>query len=358
MISAPLPDSGWSRDILHLREATVCPAETHQDSPGLWCGGDVPQAATWRDGLRVTQPLAAAPVPTARLPGRHLWGGVYFGHFGHFLVETLSRLWAAKTSGAESVIFTPRHSRLRDFVAYQQELIALTLPDLPVRILRAPTEVEDLLVPGQGFGLGEISAGTPAFRAFIREAFRDIPAGGIENVYISRTRFSGKGGIINEQLVEDNLAAQGYTAIYPEKLSIREQLSIFKGARRIVGLDSSAFHMLGFVAAPWQQACILLRRNHPAWQHIAAHLAGFTGRAPEVVDALVADWMPERQKTPNHTTWGEIDQPRLARRLAELGFIADETRWRDADADALADALQRAEQRSQEPLVRRPVVRG
>lgn len=357
MIHEPLPDDGWSRQILHLRDAVICPAETHQDVPGVWCDGDVAEAVTWRDGARVTPPLADAPEPTATLAGRHLWAGVYFGHFGHFLVETLSRLWAARAEGVESVLFTPRHSRLRDFVSYQKELIELTLPDLPVRILREPTRVEELVVAGQGFGLGRISAGTEEFRAFIRDAFAQIEPGGLENVYVSRTRFGGKGGIINEQLVEDNLTAQGYTAVYPEKLSIREQLSIFKGAKRIVGLDSSAFHMLGFVANPDQQACIILRRNHPAYLHIVEHLAGFTGRRPEVIDELVADWMPERQKIANHITWGEIDQPRLAQRLAGLGLIADAGLWRDATPEEFEAAVARAAERSQEPLVRRPTLR-
>lgn len=357
MIREPLPDSGWSREIRTLRNAVICPAETHQDIPGVWCDGDVPQATTWRDGAPITPPVTETPQPTATLPGRHLWAGVYFGHFGHFLVETLSRLWAARGEGIESVIFTPRHSRLRDFVSYQQELIELTLPDVPVRILREPTRVEELAVAGQGFGLGRISAGTPEFRAFIRDAFDKIEPGGLKNVYISRTRFGGKGGIINEQRLEDNLTAQGYTAVYPEKLSIREQLSIFKGAKRIVGLDSSAFHVLGFVATTEQQACIILRRNHPAYHHIAEHLAGFTGRQPEVIDTLVADWMPERQKIANHISWGELDHPQLAQRLQELGLIGDAGQWRDATPEEFDAAVARATERSQEPLVRRPTPR-
>lgn len=357
MIHEPLPDGGWSREVLHLRDAVICPAETHQDIPGVWAAGDVPQATTWRDGARVLPPLDAPPIATGHLPGRHLWAGVYFGHFGHFLVETLSRLWAARIAGAESVVFTPRHSKLRDFVSYQQELMQLTLPDLPIRILRRPTRVDELMVAGQGFGLGRISAGTTEFHGFIRDAFAQVPAGEIKDVYISRTRFNGKGGIINEQLLEDNLTAQGYTAIYPEKLSIHEQLSVFKGARRIVGLDSSAFHVLGFVADPRQRIGILLRRNHPAYHHIVQQIEAFTGRRPEVIDALVADWMPERQKNANHTSWGELDQARLAEGLAGLGFIAEAAAWRTVDAAAFSDAVRQAEARSGAPLIRRPVMR-
>lgn len=116
--------------------------------------------------------------------------------------------------------------------------------------------------------------------------------------------------------------------------------------------------MLGFVANPDQRICILLRRNHPAYRHIAEHIESFTGRAPDVVNELVADWMPERQKIANHVTWGEIDQPRLAQRLAELGLIADASLWRDASEEEFAAAVHLAAERSQEPLVRRPSRQG
>ena len=115
--------------------------------------------------------------------------------------------------------------------------------------------------------------------------------------------------------------------------------------------------MLGYVATPEQQACIILRRNHPAYHHIAEHLAGFTGRQPEVIDTLVADWMPERQKIANHISWGELDLPQLAQRLHELGLIRDADQWDDATPEEFDDAVARAAERSQEPLVRRPILR-
>ena len=355
MISEPLPDGGWSSELRVVKNAVICPAETHAETPGVWADGDIAEAATWRGGIRLTGALTGAPEVSAHLDGRHMWGGVYFGHFGHFLVETISRLWAVSQAGAESVIFTPRHGRLRDFATYQKELIDLVLPQAKVRIIREPTRIEELVVPGQGFGLGKISAGTAQFRDFIRNALADIAPADIDNVYISRTRFGGKGGIINEQRLERLLEAEGYTAVYPERLSLREQFSIFKGARNILGLDGSAFHVLAYVANPDQHAGIIIRRSNPAYHHIAEHLHGFTGRPPEIINHLAADWMPDRQKLANHVSWGELDFDGLGQTLAGLGFIADAREWRNADAEEMAESVERAATRTQEPLVRRPV---
>ncbi|HRM73091.1 MAG TPA: glycosyltransferase 61 family protein [Paracoccus sp. (in: a-proteobacteria)] len=356
MISEPLPEGGWSTELRTVRDAVICPAETHADTPGVWADGDVEEAATWRGGIRLTGALTEIPEVTAHLDGRHMWGGIYFGHFGHFLVETISRLWAVRQAGAQGVLFTPRHGRLQSFVTYQKELIDLVLPRTEVRIIREPTRVEELVIPGQGFGLGKISAGTAQFRAFIREALADIEPADIENVYISRTRFGGKGGIINEQRLERLLEAEGYTAVHPERLSLREQFSIFKGARNILGLDGSAFHVLGYVANPDQRAGIIIRRSSPAYHHIAEHLRGFTGRPPEIINHLAADWMPDRQKLANHVSWGELDFDGLGQTLARLGFIADARNWCNPDPEEMAQSVERAATRTQEPLVRRLAV--
>ncbi|MBM3605496.1 MAG: glycosyltransferase family 61 protein [Alphaproteobacteria bacterium] len=346
---------GCLRDIGFLNDAVVCPAPDLSDFPGVWAKGkDFAKAATWRTGKRVTQPLTGKPTPTRRVEGRHLWGGVYFGHFGHFITETISRLWARDLDAYDSVVFVPRHGKLNDFTAYQKEVIDLFLKDYRIQIVREPTEFEELIVPGQGFGLGAISSGTPEFRDLVRKVMADVEPEGPEKIYVSRTRFSGKGGIIGEKYLEANMAAQGYIPIYPEKMSIMKQLSVMKAARKIVGLDSSAFHLLGFVATAQQDACLILRRNHLAYRHIADHIAGFTGKEPAVVDAVVADWMPDTQKMADHVSWGELDEKAVVARLDALGFLEDAGRWTYMTDQDFAEGTTWSEARHKERLVRRP----
>ena len=44
MISEPLPEGGWSTELRTVRDAVICPAETHADTPGVWADGDVEEA--------------------------------------------------------------------------------------------------------------------------------------------------------------------------------------------------------------------------------------------------------------------------------------------------------------------------
>ncbi|HRO14181.1 MAG TPA: glycosyltransferase 61 family protein [Paracoccus sp. (in: a-proteobacteria)] len=356
-MSEPLPDEGWSRRIVIVRDALVCPPA----GPGYFqkCGilgpdGDCLHGANWREGERLTMAVTRRPKPARRLSGRHLWGGMYYGHFGHFLTETLSRLWGLKGSGAESVLFLPKHGALPGFSGYRADACRLFGVDVPVSVVDQPIEVEELIVPGQGFGLGKISRGTPEFRAMLRELSHRITAQGPERIYISRTRFGGKGGIIDEAALERNMVAQGYSVIYPEKMPLEKQLAHYKAATHVVGLDSSAFHVFGFVARPDQRAAIILRRNAHAWQHIAWQLEAVMEQPPLVIQALLADWLPERQNSANHLSWGELDFRAVAGKLAEGGFISDPSFWELADETGFATAVAAAEQVNRGPLIRCP----
>lgn len=354
MPEEPLPEGGWSRNIKTLSNAIACPAPTLKHAPGIWCDGeDYARAATWRSGMRCTAPIKEAPTAIVRRDGRHLWGGVYFGHFGHFITETVSRLWAYKPGEYESVVFVPRHGDLKDFTGYQKEIIDLFLGEQKFEIVRQPTEYETLTVPGQGFGVGAISVGTPEFREYAKQVMQEVVPDGPEKIYISRTKFSGKGGIIGENFLQRNMERLGYTSVFPEKMSIAKQLSTFKAARKIVGLDSSAFHLLGYVSDPSQEVCIILRRSHDAYRYIVDHVSAFSGKDPIVIDAIMANWMPESQKMANHVSWGELDERALASQLKSNGFIDEHDVWEYMNDDDFSDSLRWSEERHKSPLIRR-----
>lgn len=355
MISEPLPHEGWSREIVTLRKAFVCPPVDSSDVFGVFSDdGDCAHAATWRIGRRMSRPVPSAPDQYATVPGRHLWGGTFYGHFGHFLVETTSRLWAAKGSGAESILFVPRHNVLHD-QPYQRRMLELLDLGIPARLVRESTLVDELVIPGQGFGLGQISKGTPEFLEMIRHMADRIIPDGSERIYVSRTKFGGNGGAIAESVIERNLERHGYTAIHPEKMSLDDQFRAFKAAKKIIGLDSSAFHVFGFVSRPDQDAAIIMRRSNDAFRYIADQLEGSMARYPLVIDAITADWMKGGQKIPNHVSWGEIDHAQLTRELATFGFIGSDDDWIEPDAADIEASISWATRRTGAELVRRPV---
>ena len=330
-MSEPHPDLGWSREIVTLRNAWVFPPAEMTGRPECGVttqkGEDVLHASIWRGGIRMTRPVPKPQAPDAVLPGRHLWGGLYYGHFGHFMTETMARCWAFDQPGIESVLFIPKHDKLAAFQSYQAQFWALLGAGAREQVIRQPVMVEELLVPGQGFGLGRIARGTPEFRGMMKRMAQALPDDPPRKIYISRTTFNGRGGVVGESIIERNMIAQGYAVMHPEKMALKDQLRFYKSATHIVGIDSSAFHIAGMVADPAMKIAFILRRDNKAHESIAAQISGMTGRDPVIIDALVANWVEKGATSSNHLSWGEIDHQRLAQALHDHGFIEDGTRW-------------------------------
>lgn len=343
-MSEPLPDEGWSREIVTIKNAIICPVTQAVQRPAMGVyseeGGDCLHASLWRGGTRMTLGGSPDVKPVMRLPGRHMWGGLFYGHFGHFIVETMSRCWAFKREKYDSIIFVPKHAGLNKFkVAYRQDYWDLLGLDAEVTLAPEPIEVEELIVPGQGFGLGKIAKGTPEYQQTMHELTDRIETDPPRKIYISRAKFSGRGGVIAEQAIEENMVRNGYTPLYPEKIPLVDQLRYYKSATHIVGIDSSAFHIAGMTADPSKKFAFILRRENNAHEWIALQLEGMTGRQPVVINALTAHWMDKEHRHTNHHSWGELDHEILAQQLAENGFIDSAAGWIAPTEDAVQASI-------------------
>lgn len=320
-----------SQEIITVSNALICPPRgkltLHPVCGVLSEDGDVSLAAMVRPRARLTQPIEVRPESVDRIRGRHLWGGQVNPHFGHFICETIARLWAFKGSGAESVLFIGHSERHRNFAPYQIDLFRTLGIDVPVTIVTDPTEVEELVVPAQGFGLAELGRANDKFLDMMRHMAGSIEPAGPEKIYISRTQTGTRPRVFGEVLIERNLEAHGYTVIHPQNMTIAEQLSQYRAATHIVGLDGSAFHLFGFVARPEAKAAIILRRNTRAYFTMENHLTRAMGHAPDIINVLVADWVLPQVGKPNQLSWGEIDHVRLAAELETRGYINTAAVW-------------------------------
>lgn len=355
----PNPDAGWSREILTIRKAHVWPAGVLKRIPTCGVtypdGRDCPEEAIYRGDTRMMAKVTPAAAPTAKLAGRHLWGGQVFAHFGHFICESLNRLWAISKVDVESIVFIGKHEDLVRLSGWQERFMEYLGVDLPIVFLSEPSEVEELLIPGQGFGLGEIARGTPEFREFLQNIPKHIAPAGAEKIYISRTKTGKKGAILNEPSVERNLAREGYVAYHPQDHDMEAQLAQYLAATHIVGLDSSAFHLLGLVARPEQNIAILLRRNMMAYYNIQLQLEGMTGRRPDIINALVGDWIPPGQKRASRLSWGQVDHHRMVAELARRGYVAEPEKWDYPNEKRLARAMESLHKRLGQGVTFQPV---
>jgi capsular polysaccharide biosynthesis protein len=201
-----------------------------------------------------------ADVPT--LPGIHYFAGAAFGHFGHFILEGLSRWWllallpASLRAQLRFVLYDDR-----PLPPWQLELLQC-LGVAPDRLLHLtqPMRFERLLVPSTAYHLhrGIASAHGDTWER-IAAAF-DRGRGGPERVYLSRSHHRSNRVLLNEPDVERHFQARGFTVLHPQELSIAQQLAAVRHAKLIAGSAGSAMYLSAF-ARPGARKLIVSPRN-------------------------------------------------------------------------------------------------
>jgi FkbM family methyltransferase len=348
MVQAPVPDRGWSRQVNVLKNACVVPpAETgFVQQAGVLDAAGTYQAsgALWRNGRALTTAPQTPPDDLPLRKGTWLWGGVLWMHFGHFLVESMARLWALDhlEHDIDGILFVPKRPRNKDEVIdFQRHLVAAMGTQAPIISVTEPERVERLILPGQGFGLGSMITGTPEFRAAVAGRFaKEIPAQGPEKIYISRSRLpSGRGTLIGETELEAHLQTEGYTIYHPEKHDIHHQIATYKAAKSIIAAEGSALHLVGMVSDGTSDVAMIVRRPSGATRNIEIHLEAFSGSACTSVTALKRSWKPLGKAKPRN--WmGELDMPALQTALAAAGFVTSGgPQWPPLDAATVQDRL-------------------
>lgn len=254
--------------------ATVLPLEDDPGAPVPFRMGALSQdgrpialASHLRGRQATAQPAARAT--DAEWAGNHVFGGMLWDHFGHFLLEGLSRAWAfADLPGPIIWVRRAPHARLTPWQADILQLIGLGGREH--RVVTAPVRVGRLAVPQQGLVMwrylhprqAELLAAYP---------FRSPEPG--RRVWLSRSGLPSKlARIDGETLVEATLSARGWTILHPENMSIAEQLAALEAAELIAGFAGSAFHGL-LLARDIRARIVIISRGerlNPNYQLIAA----------------------------------------------------------------------------------------
>lgn len=306
-------------------------------------GDSVALAQCTRDGRqRVTSPPPAPPPPATRhLPGTWLFGGMLYGHFGHFLCESTARLWGLDLPYAVAgVIFHPKPTDGKT-----RRLLGPTVPWLRVAGVSTPVEAtietlstDRLLIPEQGFGTGPLIAGRPEYRAYMRRRFgAEIAPDGPERLYISRSRlYSKRGRILAEDRIEFALIAEGYEIYHPQEHDITHQIARYKAARQVISTDCSALHLAAFFASPQSRVAIIARRPGPTIHEFTAQYHAFAGLEPLVINALTGLWASADARLAQMSeVYATLDFPATGTALAAGGFITDPSLWPAPPGEAL-----------------------
>ena len=170
-----------------------------------------------------------------------IFGGGVFGPFGHFVIESLSRLWCANRFLETPVAFVGTEGELRPF---QRDIISLLRIENYFVVTR-PTKFARVILPSPGFVLPfYFDIGHASFLSRYENRFDRED----RKVWLSRSHLSQATRVYEgEDVLEDMLLSRGWTVFHPQEHSICEQLEVISSSRTIAGLRGSAFHALVFL---------------------------------------------------------------------------------------------------------------
>ncbi|MEO3475669.1 glycosyltransferase 61 family protein [Roseomonas sp. CAU 1739] len=204
---------------------------------------------------RWCRPDTAGPPPGARLRGPTAYGGVAMNHFGHFLLEALSRLWFLQRHPELPVVWhwidlPVPHATWPGWIGQLLRLVGLG--GHRHVILRQPALAEEIVVAESGFRTMQWLHPDQAAALSRLDGPADAPGG---RIWLSRAHLPPTfGRIEGEAAVEDLLTRRGWTVLRPEMLPVMQQAGLFAAADVVSGFAGSAFHAVLLQASP--RACL------------------------------------------------------------------------------------------------------
>lgn len=295
---------------------------------------------------------SAALEPTA------IFGGYLLRHFGHFMHESLSRLWwlgqgetsdplvdvvrsRLQTQKGDVVFFMPHWlDGGKDLPAYMAEVLTgLGLSIERIRILVDTTQVRHLLIPAQCWGF---NIDQPVWNEHLGCDCRQLMRGLLgsyalpptpeedgtppsDKLYITRSGLPlTLGRLLGDVFLDRLMEAAGFRIFHPEHHPIAEQIRHYSQASELVFMDGSALYLLWFCRLrPGVRIHVILRRRQGVWMcaQLKLLLPETAGLQWHVVDALKGESLTSTKDWESHNL---ADITALARQLTPTTFLTRE----------------------------------
>ncbi|NHN84268.1 DUF563 domain-containing protein [Acetobacter musti] len=202
------------------------------------------------DGYRLLGSDVTATVNVSRVRRVEemcFWLGEIFGHFGHFLLSSLSRIWALDRVPASVRIayYGPPAEDL-----FQQEFIAKIFGRLgltPDRLIRvdAPCVFSSIYIAERA--LNENYSVSERYNQSVRSIYPFSDEASESFVYITKHLVRrGVFSVENEDALCEFLEKNGVKCVAPEQFQFEEQLQFWATHGKFIGFSSSSFHLCNF----------------------------------------------------------------------------------------------------------------
>jgi len=278
-----------------------------------------------------------------------LYGGFFFNHFGHFVTESLGRLWAANLAEYQHLpIYVDGLWGQVDFAAqnnFAAEILRLFEIDKNrIRFIDKPLKFKTIYVPEMQYGFHKflnpganfVSEMQNAQNRIEREISREISHSA--RIYVSRSKWTALRGVVaGEAQFESFLVQQGWSSIYPEEMSFGDQLRSYAAAEYIIFAEGSSQHSCILLPQLKAKVAVILRRDKP-WDvsRVTDQFGGFKKNVEAIkyINARYCFGLPE---------WSGVtvvDYGKVVERLRSIGFVGSRfSDWEAVSEKAVDEAI-------------------
>jgi len=169
-----------------------------------------------------------------------IFGGYLNSHYGHFLLETLNRVWALRKHAHLPIVWIPLDG-VPQWLDWQLEILDLLGISRHRHILNCgDTHYERMLVAQPGYEIQRTFH--PAQEAALGQVAPTPTLAG-KRLWLSRQGLSdSSGALMNEGALEAQLESHGWSIFIPGRYTVARQLEEISSAQIVSGIAGSAFH--------------------------------------------------------------------------------------------------------------------
>ena len=243
----------------------LLPPKFYDERTGEFSGGVADANFNFVSGLQRNAPGEAAgfygvgksyPAPPKSLEycdKAVIFGGILIGHFGHFLLEGMGRLWYVlkHRDDPRPLAFLIELGRREYFFDF---LDLLDIPREKIIIIEKATAFRSVLVPDEAaHSWSDYSADYMLPYRYIVERVGHPPAAepyAGKKIYLTRSKLNAsQTHCCNEEYFEKFFTDNGFTVLSLEKLPLAAQIAVINRAAELAALMGSLTHWAIFAAA-------------------------------------------------------------------------------------------------------------
>ncbi|MDG3043061.1 glycosyltransferase family 61 protein [Roseicyclus marinus] len=175
-----------------------------------------------------------------------VFAGPLFPAFGHFLLESLARLWAVDRFPDRPILWSVGPGAKQDSLhPWMRDILDLLGVTNPILMINSPIIVDELIVPAPGYEI-QYRFGAHHFRFLGKVNHKPEPN---RKLWLSRAGVE-EAENTGRTALEESLTQRGWEVMRPETMTIRDQMEALSCAERIAGEQGSALHSLILLRRP------------------------------------------------------------------------------------------------------------